>query len=360
MNTRKDIILIVIILTIFALVSSNISGCLADSERSVSVKPFKKDVIANVTFWYYCSFVTNCTLAIYPYTNKTDYFPMISSNGWFYIDMIVTNALKYMYKADAAYLYDPFAKRVEKDGTILRVYSTNSTSNIINKLFVSKNFEYYSKYGYDKTIDMEKNYIKITNYLKNLRPNQKMPKIRYYTPDFDSKTRIFSLSASSEIIDQLDCASSHELIHVLVHLNNYMFNEGLAQCFQKEGNLNYKNQNVNLVSKTFFENINRKNLTNIYSIIDLVSDTNAFFTQMKKHDNAYQLVASFVYYNWFVIKNDTNFARFLLSMDTNYNKTMITNLYKKYTGKDFIKTVDAWTNWLSSINTNSDIYIKWN
>lgn len=181
------------------------------------------------------------------------------------------------------------------------------------------------------------------------------PKIRYYGIPFTNdnpgswinRGTPFARYDTSEIFDMWDCNSSHEIIHTLVNVKNSFFAEGVAQCFQYEGNMNYKEQNANL---------------NMSYQVKSTGTTN-FMNHLAKYianspDN-YYIPASFVYYNVEVLNNDAQFATFLKSLSFDHSVQSIQNKYKKATGREMVSVVAEWENWLTTIDENSDIYIEW-
>jgi hypothetical protein len=328
--------------------------------------PIKKDKtlqsqkIALVKFYFYSSYHTNVMLAKSPFTNKNDLIVMKKTNNYFYSDILITNKLQYYFIADSQATIDPFANKMFSQYMEFQLLSGFSTSNIQQKLFISDHFEYFSRFGNDKSGELESYFIKLTNFLNPLSPKLKKPKIRYYTPQFVSfPINLFTIYETSEIFDSWDCASSHEIIHTLVHIKNYPLNEGLAQCFQKEGNLIYKEQNVNLVSQKYIKEVLQGKAKTKISIYELISDQKKFLTINATLRNSYHMVGSFIFYNWYVLNDADKFSKFLLNLKTNDNGTTITNKYTLYTGKNFISVETQWTNWLMTINLKSSIYIQW-
>jgi len=318
------------------------------------------DSITKVRFYFYSSYHTNVLLVKSPFTNKNDFILLEKTNDYFFIDIVVTNKLHYYFVADGQDTIDPFANKIYAQYIVFQPTSSSSTSNIQQKLFISDHFDYFSRSGVDKSGELEGYFIKLTNFLYPLSPKMMKPKIRYYTPEFVSiPVSLFAKYDTSEIFDSWDCSSSHEMIHTLINISNHPLNEGQAQCFQKEGNLIYKEQNVNLVSQKYMKQVVEGTVKAKTSIYSLISDQNMFYNNKKIYGNSYHLVGSFIFYNWYVLDDAARFSKFLLSLNTNDNGDAMTNKYTQYTGRDFSEVETQWADWLLTINSNSDIYVGW-
>ena len=152
---------------------------------------------------------------------------------------------------------------------------------------------------------------------------------------------------TSEVFDLWDCNSSHEIIHTFVAINNCFFNEGLAKCYQKEGNINMKEENSTFYIKYLMET---EGSSGFY---DLLSES--IYTPPE----IYEIPSSFMYYNLEVLNEKTKFTNFLKCLSYYDSVSTIKTKYKNTMGKDMDKVVSDWENWALTINSGSDIYTSW-
>lgn len=256
-------------------------------------------------------------------------------------------------------MIDPFSidtKSLDENSYIdLKVNGkTNKDKEVY--VFSSQHFDYFSLTNKDKTPELESLYATLNNkLLKFINAKPARGKIRYYAIDYtnDNSNSWFNTTVpfarydTSEVFDLWDCNSSHELIHTLVHVNNQFFNEGIAQCFQYEGNMSHKDQNVN---------INMSNKVKQYGTSNFMSLLESSITRAPQD---YYVPASFIYYNVEVLNNDAQFASFLKSLSYSDSLFDIQKKYQTATNKSMSSVVAEWENWLKSIDASSNVYIKW-
>lgn len=278
---------------------------------------------------------------------------MEKEGNWFIITVPIKKDIQYKFVADGNWYFDPFNTEVISGdlNSSLKLpleRTTNIDSNI--KLYESEHFEYYTQ-KIDRTKELESLYKSLTkNILAFRKLEENQQKIKYFGVKYriSNYSNIFSgpFARGMEIYDSWDCASSHEIIHTLVYIKNIAFNEGIAQCFQKEGNANMKEQNVNLFAKNY---IKYKGNSDLESILT---------KNITGNGEAYKIVASFIYYNILVINDSEKFNNFLNSLNFEENISDIQNKYKKETGKNLTEEIENWEKWLLTIDKDSDIYVK--
>lgn len=307
-----------------------------------------------VEFKFYHSSAENVYLAG-SFNNWSKTADKMTKNGnWFSISVPIKKDVQYKFVADGIWYSDPFnLKMVGRDFNSYLEYpvanKTNANPDI--KVFESEHFEYYTK-GEDKTPQLENIYNSLTKNILGFRKSQlEMDKIRYYgvkyqNRDFNNCFSVPSASYYSQIFDGWDCASSHEIIHTLVSIKNNALNEGMAQCFQKEGNETMKEQNINLFAKDYIKKNGSSYLENLLT------------KNIGGNGDAYKIVASFIYFNVIVMKNTEKFDTFLTSLEYSDKLDDIKSKYKNRTANDLGITINLWEKWLDEINKNSDIYVK--
>lgn len=275
---------------------------------------------------------------------------MLKNGNEFSITVPLHNNLFYRFYTNNASFLDPLSKNdfinMYSIHEILSESHTNLTENItfVSGTYIdlltnapTYNINEYDNF-YEKLIEV------LSPFGNNLSPVHQ--KIRYYIVDYDASFSYFALYHESSCWDRDNVKSSHEMIHCIINIENSGFNEGVAQSFQKEGNYNYKEQNVNLSARNIQSN--RGNL----SLDNLIEN---WATQW---DN-YMLMGSFVFYNFFVDNEVSNqFSNFLFDIRYDDDLTTIKNKYYSITNKNFDTVVSEWNDWLSTIDENSDIYVS--
>jgi hypothetical protein len=289
--------------------------------------------------------------------SKTD-TKMKKDGNWFTVSIPLTANVEYKFVVDGNLMIDPFSLDTKgQDGNSYLDLATNGKTNFDSTIyaFSSQHFDYFSLKNEDKTKELEGIYSNLTSKrLAFMNPKLKRDKIDYYGVDYTSDnpnswfniTVPFSTNYTSEVYDLWDCNSSHEIIHLLVSIDNQFFNEGIAQCFQNEGNINYKEQNVNL---------NMSNQMITYGTTNFMSDLSK---SIQTPPTNYYCPASFIYYNTEVLNNDEEFAKFLNSLSFNDNIASIQNKYQAATNRSMSSVVTEWENWLMTINAGSNIYLN--
>ena len=302
-----------------------------------------------VLFTFYSSSAQNVYLA----------GEMTKNGNWFTVSIPLKENVEYKFVVDGTWTIDPFSIDTKgENGNSYLDLAVNGNTSIDSNIyaFSSQHFDYFSLKNQDKTSELEGLYSILNNRLLTfMNPTLKYSKIKYYGIDYTSDNANtwfnisvpFSMNDTSEVYDLWDCNSSHELIHLLVSVENQFFNEGIAQCFQYEGNVSYKEQNVNL-------NMSYQLMNN--GITDFM---NVLSNSIQTPPANYYTPASFIYYNVEVLNNDAEFATFLKSLSYSDNLTSIQNKYQVATNKNMSSVVAEWENWLNTINSSSNIYIQW-
>lgn len=278
---------------------------------------------------------------------------MKKEGNWFTISIPIKKNTQYKFVADGNWYSDPFnTDMITGDLNSYLKFPVASNTNIDSsiKLYESEHFEYYTQ-SEDKTKELENIYNSLTEDILAFRHiKTESEKIKYYGVkykiyDYDN---IFSVpfARNNEVFDSWDCSSSHEIIHTLVFIKNNSFNEGIAQCFQKEGNATMKEQNVNLFAKSY---IKYKGNSDLESILT---------KNITGNGEAYRIVASFIYYNILVNNDSEKFNNFLNSLNFERNIIDIQDKYEKETGKNLTEEITNWEKWLLTINKDSDVYVN--
>ena len=313
----------------------------------------------SVLFTFYSSSAQNVYLAGEMNNWSTTANEMTKNGNWFTTSIPLEGNVEYKFVVDGTWTIDPFS--IDTKGENANSYldlAANGNTNIDRNIyaFSSQNFDYFSLKNEDKTAELEGIYSTLKSRLLTfMNPTLKYSKIKYYGIDYTSGSANswfnvsvpFSMNNTSEVYDLWDCNSSHELVHLLVSVENQFFNEGIAQCFQYEGNMSYKEQNVNLNMSYQLMNNGTTDFMNVLS------------NSIQTPPSNYYTPASFIYYNVEVLNNDAEFAAFLKSLSYSDNLTSIQNKYQAATNKNMSSVVAEWENWLNTINSSSNIYIQW-
>ncbi|NPV39397.1 hypothetical protein BREVNS_1663 [Brevinematales bacterium NS] len=320
--------------------------------------------IQEATILFHSTYHTNVVLYLYFQEQRfaLTIEPRAKTNHFWYFRVPVfadSQKIFYYFNADGMGMIDPFASSVEVDGGTFN-WKRPLKEGIKKPLwrrfvFVSEHFEYYGPFPIDRTQELEKYYRYLTNLLAPFQPQLQKPKIRYYAISFtgNSRSALWAFPWRGEIFDSWDCASSHEIIHMLVIISNWVFNEGVAQCFQKEGNYDYREQNVNFVARQYLEGCGiSPGGCNVVSLL------------MRRHEsptigNYYHIAASFIYYHWFILGEKEKMARFLRSLEYTDTASAIDEKYRAVFGRTFSEGERAWAEWLLSSEMFSQPYVDW-
>ncbi|MEW9698470.1 glycogen-binding domain-containing protein [Paenibacillus sp. SI8] len=284
--------------------------------------------------------------------------PMSKQGNWFTAVIPLNQSAEYKFVVDGEWTIDPFSLDVK--GINENSYvdpAINGTSNFDKPIhaYASNHFEYFTLGTTDKTAELEKMYATLTERLLAFwKSKPERAKIRYYGMDYTSTMENsgfnllvpFAKYATSEVYDMSDVSSSHELIHTLIPVSNSFFNEGMAQCFQIEGNKTYVEQNVSLNAKQY---LLQDGSTNLLKLMD----------KPIRNSDEYHKAGSFVFFHMNNLKTRDAFTTFLKSLRYEDNVETIKLKYKDELGVSLETAITQWENWLKTIDANSDVYVKW-
>ncbi|MCX7920866.1 MAG: stalk domain-containing protein [Clostridia bacterium] len=324
-----------------AFVAENL-GCIinwnSQTKQIILNKPYYTEgehIVRDITFKYYSSYAKEVYLSgtfngWAPFGKK-----MIKDGNWFSATLPIKDYAEYLFYVDGQWYRDPYCPITAgaMQGSVIDLrtsdVSTNISTNI--KVFTSEHFDYFTSNGIDKTAELEAIYKTLSDSLLSFFDAKiNKPKIHYYAMKYNSDEFPYAIYETSEIYDLLDCSSSHEVIHDLVYIKNSAFTEGMAQCFQKEGNSTYKEQNVSLASKYILT----KN-----GNIDLLS-TIQKYTASRPDSDTYREMGSYNYYNIFILNKPSEFAKFLKSLEFTDSIDDIKSKYRKAMGKELENTIN--------------------
>lgn len=314
---------------------------------------FGKEKVNQVTFKFFGTEASEVYLAGNFNNWSTTATKMTKNGDYFSVTVPISSNVQYKFVADGAWCSDSLnLQMIGENFNAFLQFPVKGLTNIdpTIKKYQSKNFEYYT-IGEDKTVKLEKIYTSLTeNILNNYHISFKPRKIIYLGLKYENPTypNAFSVPQAFDncVIDSGDCASSHEIIHTLVSIKNAAINEGIAQCFQREGNEIMKVQNVNLFAKEYIEKNEKSNLESIIT------------KNIRGNGEAYKLMGSFIYFEMVNSKHSESFNNFLNSLEFKDNLDTIQNKYKTAMESDFVTDVLEWEKWLLTIDKGSDIYVK--
>jgi hypothetical protein len=250
------------------------------------------------------------------------------------------------------YRRDPFNQFIDNNHPYLKRGNNELTThkNLEVTYVSSEHFDYFSTGDGAKIVRLEEIYRELAENKLSIFKEKIAPihgkKIRFYGGMF---TGIYATAGNAEIIEQNDYPNSHEIIHVLLYRYPHFapFAEGIAQCLQEAGNrFPLTEQNCSLAAKQKVKKQGKK-------LWDVLSNFSA--------NSDYHLAGSFIYFHLFVEKDTTDsFVKFLKEMKPDLDFNTVRELYKRQLGKDMQYYVNKWERWIDSIDTTSDVCVKWN
>lgn len=306
-----------------------------------------------VLFEFYSSHEHEVQFAyLYDLKDKWRFKKMRKDGNRFYVYQPVDQEIWYEFvvPTNTWYRRDPFNQYIDNYHPHLKrgKAALVSQKNLSVKYISSKHFDYFTTGDGNNITRLEEIYQELENKLaffgEKIEPIHGK-KIRYYGGIFPG---MYSEAGSATIVDQGDHPNSHEIIHVLLYRHPHFgpFAEGIAQCFQVEGNrLPLTEPNCSLAAKQKVEQ--GKKLWDVLSNFPGNSD--------------YHLAGSFIYFHLFVEKDTTDsFIRFLKELKPDLDFNAVRELYQRQVGKDMQYYVNVWEQWVKSIDARSNVFVDWN
>ncbi len=308
-----------------------------------------------VLFEFYSSHESEVQFA-YLYGLKDDWrFKKMEKDGnRFYIYHPVDQEIWYEFvvPTNTWYRRDPFNQYIDNYHPYLKrgkdALVTHRNLNV--KYIASEHFDYFTTGDGTNIARLEEIYRELANNKLSIFGEKIEPihgkKIRYYGGIFPGT---YAEARSATIVDYGDRVNSHEMIHALLYRYPHFgpFAEGIAQCFQEEGNrFPLTEQNCSLAAKQKVKEQGKK-------LWDVLSNFSA--------NSDYHLAGSFIYFHLFVEKDTTeSFVRFLKELKPDLDFNTVRELYKRRLGKDMQYYVNKWEQWVKSIDETSDVFVNWN